>query len=299
MKTLLTGAGGLVGSTITAPLKVYGGDHLDLRDRDRVSIYFRTHNPEVVIHTAAKVGGLGANTNSMSDFYRDNILINTNVLDASQRTGVKKVISFLSTCIFPDKTTYPLTEAMLHNGPPHPSNFGYAYAKRMLDVQSRAIATQYGLNYSCVIPTNIYGPKDNFSLKTGHVIPSLIHKCYLAKRDNTDFVVWGSGKPLREFIYSQDVGKLVQLLLNIPFDSVILSPSEEVSIGRVAEIIANAMGFKGKIVYDTTKSDGQFRKPTCNNKLRSLIPDFNFTPLEEGIQFTVDWFKENYQTCRK
>jgi GDP-L-fucose synthase len=188
---------------------------------------------------------------------------------------------------------------MLHNGPPHPSNFGYAYAKRMLDVQSRAIATQYGLNYSCVIPTNIYGPKDNFSLKTGHVIPSLIHKCYLAKRDNTDFVVWGSGKPLREFIYSQDVGKLVQLLLNIPFDSVILSPSEEVSIGRVAEIIANAMGFKGKIVYDTTKSDGQFRKPTCNNKLRSLIPDFNFTPLEEGIQFTVDWFKENYQTCRK
>ena len=299
MKTLLTGAGGLVGSTITAPLKVYGGDHLDLRDRDRVSIYFRTHNPEVVIHTAAKVGGLGANTNSMSDFYRDNILINTNVLDASQRTGVKKVISFLSTCIFPDKTTYPLTEAMLHNGPPHPSNFGYAYAKRMLDVQSRAIATQYGLNYSCVIPTNIYGPKDNFSLKTGHVIPSLIHKCYLAKRDNTDFVVWGSGKPLREFIYSQDVGKLVQLLLNIPFDSVILSPSEEVSIGRVAEIIANAMGFKGKIVYDTTKSDGQFRKPTCNKKLQSLIPDYEFTPLEEGIQFTVDWFKENYQTCRK
>ena len=114
-------------------------------------------------------------------------------------------------------------------------------------------------------------------------------------------MVWGSGKPLREFIFSYDVGELVEMLMQryrSPY-TVILSPSEEVSIGRVAEIIANAMGFKGKIVYDTTKSDGQFRKPTCNNKLRSLIPDFNFTPLEEGIQFTVDWFKENYQTCRK
>lgn len=302
MKTLLTGADGLVGSTIQAQVNLFSKHDVDLRDRNRVFDYFNMYKPEAVIHTAAKVGGLGANMNFMSDFYSDNILINTNVLDAAQRIGVKQVVSFLSTCIFPDMPTSLLTENMLHEGEPHPSNFGYAYAKRMLEVQSRAISEQYGLGYSCVIPTNIYGPNDNFDLDSGHVIPSLIHKCYLADRDGTDFVVWGSGKPLREFIYSQDVGDLVGLLMQRYPDlsySVILSPSVEVSIGRVAEIIANAMGFKGKISYDTTKSDGQFRKPTCNKKLQSMIPDYEFTPLEEGIQRTIDWFVKNYETCRK
>jgi GDP-L-fucose synthase len=301
MKTLLTGANGLVGSSLPTQLNLSSKNDLDLRDRNRVFDYFSEHKPDAVIHTAAKVGGLGANMNFMSDFYSDNILINTNVLDAAQRNGVEQVVSFLSTCIFPDDMQYPLTEDMLHEGPPHASNFGYAYAKRMLEVQSKAISVQHGLGYSCVIPTNIYGPNDNFSLESGHVIPSLIHKCYLAEKYGTDFVVWGSGKPLREFIFSYDVGELVEMLMDRYRTSytVILSPSEEVSIGHVAHIIAEAMGFKGKIVYDTTKSDGQFRKPTCNKKLQSLIPDYEFTPLEEGIQFTVDWFKENYQTCRK
>lgn len=301
MKTLLTGANGLVGSSLPTQLNLSSKNDLDLRDRNRVFDYFSEHKPDAVIHAAAKVGGLGANMNFMSDFYSDNILINTNVLDAAQRNGVEQVVSFLSTCIFPDGMQYPLTEDMLHEGPPHASNFGYAYAKRMLEVQSKAISVQHGLGYSCVIPTNIYGPNDNFSLESGHVIPSLIHKCYLAEKYGTDFVVWGSGKPLREFIFSYDVGELVEMLMaryRTPY-TVILSPSEEVSIGHVAYIIAEAMGFKGKIVYDTTKSDGQFRKPTCNKKLQSLIPDYEFTPLKEGIEFTVDWFKENYQTCRK
>tara|TARA_R110000782_G_scaffold137419_6_gene229911 strand:- start:206 stop:1111 length:906 start_codon:yes stop_codon:yes gene_type:complete len=301
MKSLLTGANGLVGHTILAQLNLLSQNDLDLRDRDAVFGYFDKHRPDAVIHTAARVGGLGANMQYMSDFYTDNILINTNVLDAAQRNGVEQVVSFLSTCIFPDMATSVLTEDMLHEGEPHPSNFGYAYAKRMLEVQSRAISSQHGLGYSCVIPTNIYGPHDNFNLNSGHVIPSLIHKCYLAEKYGTNFMVWGSGKPLREFIFSHDVGELVGMLMQryrSPY-TVILSPSEEVSIGRVAEIIANAMEFKGKIVYDTGYSDGQFRKPTCNKKLQSLIPDYEFTPLEEGIRFTVDWFKENYQTCRK
>lgn len=301
MKTLLTGANGLVGSTIPAELNLYTRHGIDLRDRNKVFDFFNKNKPEAVIHTAARVGGLGANMESMSDFYTDNILINTNVLDAAQRNGVEQVVSFLSTCIFPDMATSVLTEDMLHGGEPHPSNFGYAYAKRMLEVQSRAISVQHGLGYSCVIPTNIYGPNDNFSLESGHVIPSLIHKCYLAEKYGTDFVVWGSGKPLREFIFSYDVGELVGQLMQryrSPY-TVILSPSVEVSISRVAGIIANAMGFKGKIVYDTTKSDGQFRKPTCNKRLQSLLPDYRFTCLEEGIKATVDWFKENYQTCRK
>ena len=124
--------------------------------------------------------------NHKGEFYHDNIMMNTNVLEACRKYNVKKVVSFLSTCIFPDNVEYPLQEHKIHLGEPHNSNFAYAYAKRMLDVQSRAYSEQYGTNYMCVIPTNIYGPNDNFSIENGHVLPSLLHKCYLAKENNTD-----------------------------------------------------------------------------------------------------------------
>jgi len=145
--------------------------------------------PEYVIHTAGKVGGLLGNMNNKGQFFYENIMINTNVLESARLTNVKKVVSFLSTCVFPDNVKYPLTEDQIHNGEPHNSNYPYAYAKRMLDVQSRAYREQYDCNYICVIPTNIYGPNDNFNLKNGHVLPSLIHKCYLAKQNNEDFVI--------------------------------------------------------------------------------------------------------------
>jgi len=145
--------------------------------------------PEYVIHTAGKIGGLLGNMNHKGQFFYENITINTNVLEAARVAKVEKVLSFLSTCIFPDNIKYPLTEDQIHNGEPHNSNYPYAYAKRMLDVQSRAYREQYGCNYVCVIPTNIYGPNDNFNLESGHVLPSLIHKCYLAKQNNEDFVI--------------------------------------------------------------------------------------------------------------
>lgn len=301
MKTLLTGAGGLVGSTINADLVISNRHQVDLRNWDATYYYFEDFQPDAVIHTAAKVGGLGANMNHMAEFYRDNVMINTNVLEAARRTGVKKVVSFLSTCIFPALAQYPLTEDQLHNGKPHDSNFGYAHAKRMLEVHSRAIATQYGLNYTCVIPTNIYGPNDNFNLENSHVLPALIHKCYLAKRDNTDLVVWGSGEPLREFIFSKDVGEITKLILEGYEDKepVILSTSEEISIREAVETIADVMGFEGKIIFDRTKPDGQYKKPTFNQRLKNFLPNYEFTPFKEGIQQTVDWFVENYESCRK
>ena len=301
MKTLLTGANGLVGSTISADYKLKGKQKLDLTDWGATYRYFLEIRPSAVIHTAAKVGGLGANMNHMAEFYRDNVMINTNVLEAARRTGVKKVVSFLSTCIFPASAQYPLTEDQLHNGQPHDSNFGYAYAKRMLEVHSRAIATQYGLNYTCVIPTNIYGPNDNFNLENSHVLPALIHKCYLAKRDNTDLVVWGSGEPLREFIFSKDVGEITKLILEGYEDKepVILSTSEEISIREAVEAIADVMGFEGKLIFDSTKPDGQYKKPTSNQRLKNFLPNYKFTPFREGIKQTVDWFVENYESCRK
>ena len=301
MKTLLTGANGLVGSTIHADVRLSNRNQLDLRDWDNTYNAFKCYQPEAVIHTAGKVGGLGANMNYMAEFYHDNIMINTNVLEAARRTGVKKVVSFLSTCIFPASTPYPITEDQLHNEQPHDSNYGYAYAKRMLEVHSRAIANQYGLNYICVIPTNIYGPHDNYNLEDSHVLPALIHKCYLAKRDNTDLVVWGSGKPLREFIFSKDVGEITKLILEHyeGTEPMILSTSEEISIREAVETIADVMGFEGKVIFDDTKPDGQYRKPTYNKRLMGFLPEYKFTPFREGVNQTVKWFEENYKTCRK
>jgi GDP-L-fucose synthase len=142
------------------------------------------------------------------EFYRENIMMNDNVMECCRIHKVQKLVSYLSTCIFPDKTTYPIDETMLHAGPPHPSNEGYAYAKRMVDTMNRAYAEEYGCNFTSIIPTNIYGPRDNFSIQNGHVIPGLIHKCFLAKRDNTPFTIWGSGTPLRQFMYSEDLAEL-------------------------------------------------------------------------------------------
>ena len=226
---------------------------------------------------------------------------------------LKKVVSFLSTCVFPAKVEYPLTEDKLHDGEPHFSNYGYAYAKRMLDVQARAYNDQYGVSrserglmsfggkYISVIPTNIYGPNDNFELGNSHVVPALIHKCYLAKQQKLDFMVWGSGLPLREFIYADDVGDLTQLILESyeDADPLILSSSEEVSIRDLVQVIVEAMDYEGKVFFDGSKPDGQYRKSTSNSKLQSFVPGYRFTSLKKGIEQTVKWFIKNYETCRK
>jgi len=228
-------------------------------------------------------------------------MINTNVIESARINGIKKLVAFLSTCVFPDNIEYPLTEKKIHLGPPHFSNDAYAYAKRMVDVQIRAYKEQYGLNYKSVIPTNIYGPHDNYDIKNGHVIPSLIHKCYLARENKTDFIVWGSGKPLREFIFSRDVAKLSEWILDNYEESepIILSTSEEISIREVVNIIVELMNFKGNVVFDTTKPEGQFRKHSDNSKIKSYLPNFRFTPLYEGLKETIEFFQNNYNIVRK
>jgi len=300
MSILITGGTGLVGSAINSTLKLSTKD-VDLKNWKSTLELFEYFKPKKVIHCAARVGGLGGNMNYKGEFFYDNIMMNTNVLEACRLVGVEKVVSFLSTCVFPDDVEYPLTEKKIHLGEPHNSNYPYAYAKRMLDVQSRAYKEQYGLNYVCVIPTNIYGPNDNFDIQNGHVLPSLIHKCYIAKQNNTDFEVWGSGKPLREFIYSEDVGKLTEWALENyeEEEPIIFSTSDEISIGKVVEIVVNCMGYKGNVIFNSDKPDGQFRKPSDNSKLMSYLPDFEFTPIEEGIKKTTEWFIENYRTIRK
>jgi GDP-L-fucose synthase len=308
-RLLVTGQSGLVGSQFKGDLIALSSKVCDLRDPKAVNDVFSFYTDknrqneyavDKVIHCAAKVGGLGGNMNYKGEFFYDNIMINTNVIEACRKYGVKKLVVFLSTCIFPDNIEYPLTESKIHLGPPHSSNDAYAYSKRMADIQVRSYREQYGLNYTCVIPTNIYGPNDNFNLENGHVIPSLIHKCYLAKENNTPFVIWGSGEPLREFIYSEDVAELTKWVLD-NYDEpepIILSTSEEISIKNVVDLIVKHIGFEGEVIFDLSKPDGQFRKPSDNSKLKKYLPDYKFTSFENGIKKTIDWFKNMYPNVK-
>lgn len=314
---LVTGGTGLVGQGIQAVLTHpeikahHGTDEFvflgskdgDLRDMTVCEAIFDKYKPTHVIHLAAFVGGLFINMAKPVEFYNDNLSMNNNIIQCSHKFGVKKLISCLSTCVFPDKTTYPIDETMVHNGPPHSSNFAYAHAKRMIDVANKAYNQEYGCMFTSVIPTNIYGAHDNFHLQNSHVIPGLIHKFYNAKRDGTDMTVWGTGSPLRQFIYNEDLAKLFLWTLR-EYDSVepiILSvgEEEEVSIKDVVLAIAEAFDFKGKIVFDDTKADGQYKKTASNAKLRELCPDFKFMDIKEGIKKSVDWFIANYDIARK
>jgi GDP-L-fucose synthase len=300
MKILITGGGGMVGSAMQSPLKLTR-EYCDLTNPKQTTGLFKAIRPDGVIHCAGKVGGVGGNMNYKGEYFYDNLMINTNVIEAARQAGVKHLVAFLSTCVFPDDVQYPLTIDQIHKGEPHFSNYPYAYAKRMADVQIRAYREQYGLNYTSIIPSNIYGPNDNFSLEHGHVMPMLIHKLYLAKQNKTDFVVWGTGKPLREFIYSKDIAKIAEwILANYKGEEpLIVSGDEEISIKDLVGLLVDEFKFKGKVIFDSTKPDGQFKKPSDNSKIKELIPDFKYTPFEQGIKETVNWFIENYETARK
>jgi len=220
------------------------------------------------------------------EFYRENIILNDNIMECCRIYKVKKLVSCLSTCIFPDKTTYPIDETMLHNGPPHNSNLGYSIAKRVVDNMNHCYHEQYGCQYTSIIPTNVYGPHDNFNVADGHVIPGLIHKCYLAKQKGEDLPIWGTGSPMRQFIFNEDLARLtVWVLRDYPeIDPIILSVGEEdeVPIIAVAEMIKKAMGFEGQLICDTTKADGQFKKTASNAKLRNTCLTTNSSLLRKA-----------------
>jgi len=241
--------------------------------------------------------------NHKVDMFEKNLMINYNVVKCSHIFKVKKFIGCLSTCIFPDKTTYPINEKMLNLGPPHNSNDAYSYAKRMLDMHCQSYRQEYNDNFFCIIPTNIYGPNDNFNLEDSHVIPGLIHKCYLAKKNNKDFIVSGSGKPLRQFIYSYDLARIIIWLINNDEinQNIIISPDEnqEVTIKEISEIIASNFNYLNRLKFDLTKSDGQYKKTADNKKLKKFYGDLNLVDIKLGILETIKWFCNNYENCRK
>lgn len=310
MKILVTGGSGLVGSALKKISKNYPEDEFifvsskdyDLTHLSQTRLLLIRTEPDCVIHLAANVGGLYKNMNKKVQIFENNLLINFNIVRCCFELRVKKLIACLSTCIFPDKTSYPINEDNLHLGPPHLSNEGYAYAKRMLEIHIRKYREEYNKDYFCITPCNIYGPNDNFNLEDSHVIPGLIHQCFLAKKENKELVVKGDGTPLRQFIYSEDLAVLIISLLkikNFSESNIILSPEKEISIQNVAKIIKESFGLNKNISFDENYSNGQFKKTVSNEKLKEYFPDFSFTSLEYGIRETVSWFINNFDNCRK
>ena len=299
MNTFVTGGNGLVGSCITGTHKPRSSD-VNLLDFDCTYQYMKDNQIDHVVHCAAKVGGVKENSEKLGEFFYENMLMTLNILEASRLCKVKKTVCLLSTCIFPDNATYPITTEQIHLGEPHSSNYGYAYAKRMTEINARAYRDQYGMNIVNVIPCNVYGMGDNFNLQSSHMVPALIHKCYNACKSNTDFEVWGDGSPLREFIYSKDLGKLIDWVLQNYNDeeALILSTDEEVSVKEIVSIICDEFNFQGNLIFDKSMPAGQYRKPSDNSKLKTLLPNFEYTPIRDGIRETVKWFIKNYEMAR-
>lgn len=294
MRILITGGSGVVGKHLQQliPNGFYvstssknGGD---LRDPVYTRWLLSSYTPDVVIHLAAKVGGIQENTQKPAEFFDDNILINTNVLKYSYQYGVKRFIGILSTCIYPDKSIkYPMTEEDLFLGPPTPTNFSYGYAKRALAVQIEAYNKQYGTNYNYLIPCNLYSEYDNFDNEQKmHFVTALLHKI---KNSKESIELLGDGTPLRQFMYAGDLAKVIKTIIDKDIvENFNVANYENYSINEMAKIALKTLGLDLKINYTNPELNGQFRKDVSSEKLKSILPGFKFTSFEQGIKMVYD-----------
>lgn len=305
---LVTGARGLVGSAICRVLAGRGfarvlapsRSALDLRDRAAVDRYFAAERPDYVFMAAAKVGGIVANDSYPADFIRDNLQIQTNVIDAAYRAGTRKLCFLGSSCIYPRLATQPLQESSLLTGPLEPTNQWYAVAKIAGIKMCQAYALQHGFNAISVMPTNLYGPGDNFDLQTSHVLPALLRKFHTAKESGSkEVTVWGTGTPRREFLYVDDLADALCFLME-RYDSpeiINVGWGEDVTIAELAALIADVVGFRGAVVFDRSKPDGTPRKLLDVGKIRALGWTAR-TRLADGIRATYDWYLASPKEAR-
>lgn len=304
-KIYVAGHRGLVGSAITRNLQENGytnlvfrtSGQLDLTKRDQVDAFFEEEQPEYVFLAAAKVGGIVANNDFPADFIRDNLMIQTNVIDAAHQNHVKKLLFLGSTCIYPKLAAQPMREDSLLTGELEPTNEAYAIAKIAGIKMCQAYNRQHGTNFISIMPTNLYGPNDNFDLNSSHVLPALIRKFHEAKLNNAPTVeVWGTGTPKREFLYSDDLADAAIYLMNTydGSDLVNVGMGKDISIKELAEKIGEAVGYRGEIVFNTSKPDGAPRKLVDVNRLTNLGWTAKIS-LDEGLEMAYTWFLENIE----
>lgn len=302
-KIYVAGHRGLVGSAIVRDLKKNGyhnlvfrtHSELDLTDRSQVDAFFNLEKPEYVFLAAAKVGGIVANNDFPADFIRDNLMIQTNVIDAAHKNGVKKLLFLGSTCIYPKYTPQPMREDSLLTGELEPTNEPYAIAKIAGIKMCEYYNKQYGTEFISIMPTNLFGPNDNFDLNSSHVLPALIRKFHEAKVNSAPFVeVWGTGTPRREFLYSDDLANAAVYLMNTYSGSelVNIGVGKDISIKELAEKIKGITGYKGEITFNTSKPDGTPRKLVDVDKLHRLGWKAE-TSLDYGLKMAYEWFLEN------
>jgi GDP-L-fucose synthase len=299
---LVTGGFGFLGSFVVekllerAPRKVVvpRSRDYDLRTLEAIRKIMNEARPDIVIHLAARVGGIGANRAHPAEFFYDNLIMGVQLLHAAWQFGIEKFVAIGTVCAYPKYTSVPFREEDLWNGYPEETNAPYGLAKKMLLVQSQAYRQQYGFNSIFLLPVNLYGPRDNYDLENSHVIPALIRKCIEAKeRGASSLVAWGDGSPTREFLFVEDAAEGILLAAERyeKNDPVNLGSAFEISIKELLETIARLTGFEGKIVWDTSRPNGQPRRKLDTSRAEQ---EFGFrarTSFEEGLQKTVEWFR--------
>ena len=302
-RIFVAGHRGLVGSAIVRHLKKEGYNNLivrsraevDLTSRSAVDMLFESTRPEFVILAAAKVGGILANSQSPADFIRDNLAIQLNVIDAAFHHGVEKLEFLGSSCIYPKLAPQPLKEEYLLTGPLEPTNEWYAVAKIAGIKLCQAYRMQYGFNAICLMPTNLYGPGDNFDLNTSHVLPALLRKFHEAKAGaKSEVVLWGTGTPCREFLHADDLAAAALFLLEHynEHDIINVGTGEDIAIRELAELIAKIVGFQGEMTFDASKPDGTPRKLLDVGRLNGLGWKAGI-PLQQGVQSAYEWYLDS------
>jgi len=305
-KILVTGGAGFVGSALIERLKKRGGpaasivsirkSDFDLVHEADVRRLFEVHRPEIVIHLAALVGGIGANRAKPGSFYYENLVMGAMLMEHARLAGVEKFVAIGTICAYPKFTPVPFREEDLWNGYPEETNAPYGLAKKMLLVQSQAYRSQYGFNSIYLLPVNLYGPGDNFNPENSHVIPALIRKfCAAVEQGEAAVEVWGTGRATREFLYVEDAAEGI-VCATERYDGpepVNLGAGFEVSIRDLAELIARLTGFTGRLIWDASLPDGQPRRCLDTNRAASLFGFRAITPFEEGLRRTIDWYRSH------
>jgi GDP-L-fucose synthase len=300
-KVLVTGGAGFLGSHLVDQLRARGcrwiyaprSQVYDLRELAAIRSLLDDSDPDIVIHLAARVGGIGANRLHPAEFFYDNLMMGVPLLHESWRHGVEKFVAIGTVCAYPKFAPVPFREEDFWEGYPEETNAPYGLAKKMLLVQAQAYRQQYGFRAIYLIPVNLYGPRDNFDLETSHVIPALIRKCMEAKKVGGPLMVWGTGTPTREFLYVEDAAEGIALAAERydGADPVNLGSGAEIRIGDLVHLIAGLTRFEGEIIWDASKPDGQPRRRLDTTKAMQLFGFQAATPLEEGLRRTIEWYR--------